>query len=111
PPEHIVNYPAALIAPASANDPAALAERGEERTALLLALAELTPKQREAVTLRYYFGFRDAEIAAIVGCRPGAVSEPLPPGLHAWESFTHPRSPWLLNPSPPTSPPVLVGGD
>src|SRR5262249_52456765 len=92
----------------AASDPACLAEQGEERSALLLALAELTPKQREAVALRYYFNFRDREIATIVGCRPGAACERLRAGLRALETIIRRRYPWLIETiNTPASLPVL----
>ena len=37
------------------------------------ALAELTPRQRAAVVLRYFADVPDAEIAEILGCRPATV--------------------------------------
>lgn len=43
------------------------------RHALAVALAELPPKQRVALALRYVHDLSDAEIAAALGCRPGNV--------------------------------------
>jgi RNA polymerase sigma-70 factor (sigma-E family) len=37
------------------------------------ALASLSDRQRKAVVLRYYEDLPEAEIAAILGCRPGTV--------------------------------------
>jgi RNA polymerase sigma-70 factor (sigma-E family) len=37
------------------------------------ALAVLSDRQRKAVVLRYYEDLPEAEIAAILGCRPGTV--------------------------------------
>jgi RNA polymerase sigma factor (sigma-70 family) len=43
------------------------------REVLAAALAELPPKQRLALALRYVHDLSDAEIAAALGCRPGSV--------------------------------------
>jgi RNA polymerase sigma-70 factor (ECF subfamily) len=43
------------------------------RSALAAALAELPPKQRLALALRYVHDLSDAEIAAALGCRTGTV--------------------------------------
>jgi RNA polymerase sigma-70 factor (sigma-E family) len=45
----------------------------DERDAMLARIAALPPKQRAAVVLRYYDRCTDAEIAEILGCRPGTV--------------------------------------
>ncbi len=37
-------------------------------------LAELPSRQRSAVVLRFYEGMSDAEVAAVLGCRPGTVA-------------------------------------
>jgi RNA polymerase sigma-70 factor (sigma-E family) len=36
-------------------------------------LAELPARQRSAVVLRFYEGMSDAEVAVVLGCRPGTV--------------------------------------
>jgi RNA polymerase sigma-70 factor (ECF subfamily) len=77
-------------------DPAAQAEQAEERTALLVALATLPHKQREAVVLRYYFGYSDAQIAELLGCRVGAVQQRLHAGRASLQQAIRKRSPWLL---------------
>src|SRR5262245_18356383 len=61
-------------------DPVEHAEWAEARTALLTALATLPHKQREAVVLRYYFGYPDKQIAGILGCRLGTVQQRLHAG-------------------------------
>jgi RNA polymerase sigma factor (sigma-70 family) len=43
------------------------------RDVLAAALAELPPKQRLALALRYVHDLSDEEIAAALGCRPGSV--------------------------------------
>ncbi|MGH3299883.1 MAG: SigE family RNA polymerase sigma factor [Trebonia sp.] len=44
-----------------------------ERDALLAELGKLPRRQRTVLVLRYYQGLRDAEIADILGCKPGTV--------------------------------------
>lgn len=45
------------------------------------ALRMLTPRQRTAVTLRYYADLSEREIAHAMGCRPGTVKSLLARGL------------------------------
>ena len=49
------------------------ADRCVERQALLGEMAKLPRRQRTALVLRYYEGFRDAEIAELMGCTPSTV--------------------------------------
>ena len=58
-----------IAAPASP-DPA---DGYVERQALLAELAKLSRRRRTALVLRYYEGFSDAEIAAVMGCTPSTV--------------------------------------
>jgi RNA polymerase sigma-70 factor (sigma-E family) len=51
-------------------DPAA--EVGE-RSVLLAALAELPPRQRAVVVLRYWEDMTDAQVGALLGCSAGTV--------------------------------------
>lgn len=44
-----------------------------EAVAVRDALRLLTPRQRAAVVLRYYEDLPEAEIAQVLGCRPGTV--------------------------------------
>ncbi|HEY3687285.1 MAG TPA: SigE family RNA polymerase sigma factor [Streptosporangiaceae bacterium] len=44
-----------------------------ERDALLAELGRLPRRQRAVLTLRYYEGLADAEIAEVLGCRAGTV--------------------------------------
>ena len=44
-----------------------------ERDALIAELGKLPPRQRAVLALRYYEGFSDPEIAALLGCSPGTV--------------------------------------
>jgi RNA polymerase sigma-70 factor (ECF subfamily) len=77
-------------------DPAEHAEWAESRTALLAALAMLPHKQREAVVLRYYFGYPDRQIASILGCRLGTVQQRLHAGRASLQQAIRRRYPWLL---------------
>lgn len=66
--------PLALLT--EAEHPAVEADRDmvlAARQVLALALAELPPKQRLALALRYVHDLSDAEIAAALDCRPGSV--------------------------------------
>lgn len=87
------------MAPLALPDPQLQAERAEERTALLSALDALTLKQREVVVLRYFAGYPDREIAALVGCRPGAARQRLADGLRALGHIIRERYPWLIDTS------------
>jgi RNA polymerase sigma factor (sigma-70 family) len=40
-------------------------------------LTVLSPRQRAAVVLRYYEDLPEAEIATLLGCRPGTVKSTL----------------------------------
>jgi RNA polymerase sigma-70 factor (sigma-E family) len=44
-----------------------------ERSALLTALAELPPRQRAVVVLRYVEDMTDAQVGALLGCSAGTV--------------------------------------
>lgn len=81
-------------------DPALRAERLEEREDVLRALAGLTQKQREAVVLRYYFGYSDRELATILGCREGTARQRLHGGLTALRQIIAQRFAWLDNTTP-----------
>jgi RNA polymerase sigma-70 factor (ECF subfamily) len=56
------------------------------REALATAFAELPPKQRLALALRYVHDLPDAEIAAALGCRVGSVHSLLSRGRDALRS-------------------------
>lgn len=77
-------------------DPAEHAEWAEARAALLAALDTLPQKQREAVVLRYYFGYPDRQIAGILGCRLGTVQQRLHAGRGSLQRVIRRRYPWLL---------------
>ena len=64
----------------------------DEREDMLARLAVLPRRQRAALVLRYYEGCDDAEIAAVLGCRPGTVRSlvskyPDFGGVDGWEYF------------------------
>ncbi len=89
---------ARLESPADSRaDPVARAEDGEARDALLIALNTLPHKQREAVVLRYYFGYTDPQIATILSCRLGTVQQRLHAGRASLQQAIRRRSPWLLS--------------
>jgi len=44
-----------------------------DRAALLAELSRLPRRQQAVLVLRYYEGLNDAEIAEVLGCRPGTV--------------------------------------
>ena len=50
-----------------------LADQYADRSALLAEIAKLPRRQRAVVVLRYYEDRSDAEIAELLGCRPGTV--------------------------------------
>jgi RNA polymerase sigma-70 factor (sigma-E family) len=54
-----------------------------ERSAVVAALRKLTDRQREAIVLRYYAGFSEAEVAAAMGISRGAVKSHTARGLAA----------------------------
>lgn len=56
-----------------------------DAVAVRLALAELSPPQREALVLRFYGGFRERDIAAATGRPRGTVKSDLRRGLAALE--------------------------
>ena len=87
-------------------DPSEHAEHAEERDALLRALSLVPLKQREALVLRYYAGYRDKELATILDCPPGTVRWRLHAGLQALERAIQDNYPWLLRVE--SSPPGVV---
>lgn len=90
--------------PTDEANPATQAERMEDRTAIGQALAHLTPKQREALALRYYLDYRDEEIATILGCGVNTARHRVYDGLRALERVLRQRFPWLLEGATSDSP-------
>ncbi|GAA2301810.1 hypothetical protein GCM10010149_58870 [Nonomuraea roseoviolacea subsp. roseoviolacea] len=56
---------------------------GEERRQVLVALSALPPRQREALTLRYYLDLTDQEIADTMGISGGTARSTIARGLAA----------------------------
>ncbi|NUW43655.1 SigE family RNA polymerase sigma factor [Nonomuraea rhodomycinica] len=56
---------------------------GEERRQVLIALSALPPRQREALTLRYYLDLTDQEIAETMGISGGTARSTIARGLAA----------------------------
>ncbi|MEV7216854.1 SigE family RNA polymerase sigma factor [Kitasatospora cineracea] len=53
----------------------------EERSVLLQALAELPPRQRAVVVLRYWEDMSEQRVAELLGCSPGNVKSQASRGL------------------------------
>jgi RNA polymerase sigma-70 factor (sigma-E family) len=53
------------------------------RLDVVAALATLPPRQQAALVLRYWLDLPEAEIARVIGCRPGTVKSTLSRGLDA----------------------------
>jgi RNA polymerase sigma-70 factor (sigma-E family) len=53
----------------------------DERSALLGALAQLPPKQRAVVVMRYWEDLSEAEVADVLGCSTGTVKSQASKGL------------------------------
>jgi RNA polymerase sigma factor (sigma-70 family) len=65
---------------------AALAERWSVTPAIRDALAELPPRQRLALALRYVADLTDSEIADVLGCRRGTACSLLSRGRSALQA-------------------------
>ncbi len=63
----------------------------DERDAMLARLDRLPRKQRAAVVLRYYEGYSDAEIAAVLRCGTSTVRSQISRGLAALRETALPR--------------------
>jgi RNA polymerase sigma factor (sigma-70 family) len=59
--------------PPATPGPEAALLAGEERGALVAALARLHEPQRRVIMLRFVLDLSEAECAAVLGCRPGTV--------------------------------------
>jgi RNA polymerase sigma factor (sigma-70 family) len=97
----LVETPLALLAevdepgaPEAVDRAALLATRG----ALAAALAQLPPRQRIALALRYVHDLSDAEIAAALRCRPGTAHSLLSRGRASLR-----RNPKLIELTPATT--------
>jgi RNA polymerase sigma-70 factor (ECF subfamily) len=96
--EHLDESSSARIPVAS--DPLRHAERAERRSAVVAILRSLTHKQREVLVLRYYAGYRDDEIAAILGSPAGTIRWRMHAALRAFERAARARAPWLIDEGP-----------
>ncbi|MFJ8002921.1 SigE family RNA polymerase sigma factor [Streptomyces fagopyri] len=56
-------------------------DRADDRSALLKALAQLPPRQREAVVLRYWEDLSETRVAEAMGCSVGAVKSNAAKGI------------------------------
>jgi RNA polymerase sigma factor (sigma-70 family) len=74
----------------------------ESRRALATSLAELPPRQRVALALRYVHDLSEGQIAEVLGCRPGTAASLLSRGRAALR-----RHPGLADLAPLVTP----GGD
>ncbi|MFJ4337117.1 SigE family RNA polymerase sigma factor [Streptomyces sp. NPDC088915] len=81
------------------------AETVEQRTALFAALADLTPRQRAVVVLRYWEDLTETETARVLDCSVGTVKSHARRGLTALRA--HPR----LAPAPGTGTGTGTGTD
>jgi RNA polymerase sigma-70 factor (sigma-E family) len=61
----------------------------EEGVALRDALRILSPRQRAAVVLRYFEDLKEAEIAELLGCRPGTVKSLLSRSMSKLKGVLH----------------------
>ncbi|MGW6911873.1 MULTISPECIES: SigE family RNA polymerase sigma factor [unclassified Streptomyces] len=59
----------------------------DERGALLGALAQLPPKQRAVVVMRYWEDLSEAEVADVLGCSVGTVKSQASKGLAKLRTF------------------------
>jgi RNA polymerase sigma factor (sigma-70 family) len=66
-----------LKRPTESEDPAHLAELGELRETLVLAFAQLHPRDRAVVTMRLVLGASEGETATALGCPVGTVKSRL----------------------------------
>jgi RNA polymerase sigma-70 factor (sigma-E family) len=62
--------------PGTARSAESLAMLSTEHQAVVSALADLAPRQREVLVLRYYGGLSEAEIAEATGLSKGTVQSP-----------------------------------
>jgi RNA polymerase sigma-70 factor (sigma-E family) len=72
----------------SADDPAL--GRTDDWDRLRRALAQLPPRQRTVLVLRYYEDLPDAKIAELMGCAPGTVRSQAARGLAALRPLLEP---------------------
>jgi RNA polymerase sigma-70 factor (sigma-E family) len=81
--------------PVNARSAESLAMLSAEHRAVVGALAELPPRQREVLVLRYYGGLSEAEIAETAGISRGAVKSTAARGLDALQRVMGTGSGWV----------------
>jgi len=74
----VVRRDAHLLVTDEAHDPTGA---HDDRAAVLRALADLPPRQREALVLRFWMDLPLAQIAEVMGVRPGTVKSQVSRGL------------------------------
>ena len=74
----VVRRDAHLLVTEEAHDPTGA---HDDRAAVLKALADLPPRQREALVLRFWMDLPLAQIAEVMGVRPGTVKSQVSRGL------------------------------
>ncbi|GAB2752008.1 SigE family RNA polymerase sigma factor [Streptomyces bullii] len=72
---------ALTAAPPERAGPEDAVSRADERGALLSALAQLPPRQRAVVVMRYWEDLSEAEVAEVLGCSTGTVKSQASKGL------------------------------
>ena len=83
-----------------------------ERSAVIAALRTLPGRQREAIVLRYYADFSEAEIAAAMGISRGAVKSHAARGMTALRAELEPQDRGVKAPAPASAddlPPLRRG--
>ena len=82
------------LADAAANRPDPVATNGhlDNRAVLIAALAQLPPRQRAVLVLRYFLDLPEAEAAAALGCSLGTVKSSASRGLARLEQALQPES-------------------
>ncbi|MFL6073902.1 MAG: SigE family RNA polymerase sigma factor [Mycobacteriales bacterium] len=95
-------HPRHVVLPATPLDETGLADqpvepdhasRSADRADLRWRLAQLSPRQRAVLVLRYFEGLSDPEIAEILGCTQGTVRGYASRGLHALRLQPDPSDP------------------
>jgi RNA polymerase sigma-70 factor, ECF subfamily len=85
-------------------DPAAEAERAEDRVAVRRALALATDSDRLLLVLRYYGGWPESDLAALLGIGAGAVRKRLHDARRRLSNRLGPGCPAVVSPTPLANP-------